>query len=94
MILDCKDKEEHLYNYFYTKYRYLKEKKEYHLSDADFDLLISGATLSRIRDKTALLSFDTGMGKAWKELSRELGIKHTIFGFFVRNGFNEYSMFF
>ena len=28
------------------------------------------------------------------EVVRELGIKHTIFGFFVRNGFNEYSMFF
>jgi len=90
-VLAMKVGERLLHKDFSVKYYNFVEK--YLLSNTDFDLLISGAVLSKTKDPVALFSIDFGIGKAWKELLEREKMSQERFGFFGRFEFNGYSPF-
>lgn len=85
-ILKFNKKEQKTYDEFYE--RYLLIAKYYGLinsvKDVDYDLLISGVVLSKLKRNTALVSNDiNGIVPAWKEISKREHLSPYNFGFFI-----------
>ena len=70
------------YSRYFKRNFYLKGK--YTLSDADYDLLITGAVLSALRGKTAVLSNDFPLLYSYKSLISKEKLSTEKYGFFIR----------
>jgi hypothetical protein len=88
-VLEFDDVEKETYDYFAKRNAPLR--LEYGLSVPDFDLLVSGATLSRRRGKTAICSNDFGILRSWKALLKKERISPKLLGFFIRQNFHEFE---
>jgi len=84
-ILELREGEKIFYQIFYNRYIELKEK--YNLSEADFDFLISGMTLARARCSVALVSNDSDIFHARKDILGEENLWFRKVKFFVRKDF-------
>jgi len=69
-------------NIFKTNF---KLKLEHKLTDTDYDILITGAVLSKTRGKTALFSNDTPLLRSYKSLVYKEGLKPVNYSFFKRD---------
>ncbi|MFH1308303.1 MAG: hypothetical protein ABIH72_05615 [archaeon] len=88
-ILDLSLKERGMYNRYHQAYFYLPEK--FKLSEADIDVLISGAVLANTRGKTCIISNDTGISRAWRKFMHYSHIEDGQLDFFIRGGFIDFS---
>jgi len=70
--------------YFCSFERNFYLKKRHNLSDPDYDMLISGAVLSKLRGKTAILSNDFPLLCSYKSLVYEEKLNTENYGFFLR----------
>ena len=61
------------------------------LSDADLDLLVSGAVISQIKGNTCLVSNDFPLLFTWVNFMRQGRINKRRLGFYLRNNFNEFK---
>ncbi|MFH1500863.1 MAG: hypothetical protein ABIE22_02855 [archaeon] len=87
-ILELSRREQDSYRGFEINYSHLI--KRYGLSDADFDFLISGASVASKRGKTALVSNDGGISDAWAEIMKRSSLPSGSLDFFVSNTFKEF----
>ena len=90
LLINLTQKERISYGFFSKTFEYLIYKKEYELSAIDLSLIITGAVLAKSRGKTALVSNDFPILKAWRSvLSRNPGLKE-IFDFYIRTTFEDF----
>ncbi len=81
-ILKLNSGEQMMYSDYFERNFYLKKKNK--LSDADYDLLISGAVLSALRGNTAILSNDFPLLRSYITLTIRENLSQDKFGFFIR----------
>ncbi len=88
-ILKFDENEKDLYDTLYEKY--LTFKGEQDLSEADYDILISGIVTGQTRGFPAILSNDSGIINAWRDFKNREGINSQQFGFFIRQNNYEFE---
>jgi len=67
-IFNMDENQKEIYNLFYEKYSFFKER--FDLSEVDFDLFILGGAISRKRN-TSIISNDFGIRDAWRFFLRQ-----------------------
>ena len=82
-IINFNSNENTEYSRYFKRNFYLKGK--YTLSDADYDLLITGAVLSALRGKTAVLSNDFPLLYSYKSLISKEKLSTEKYSFFIRS---------
>ena len=88
-ILKFDGNEKDSYDQFYEKYLMLKEERD--LSEADYDILISGIVVGQTRGFPTILSNDFGIVNAWRDFKRMRRINSYHFGFFIRQNNYEFE---
>ena len=83
-IISFDEEEQSSYDLFYRRYWFVR--KECKLTDADYDFVLSGVVLAKLRFPIDLMSNDMGSLYAKKDLSEREKIRRYNFRFFIRTG--------
>lgn len=78
-----------VYNYIYNMYGFFKD--DFRLSETDFDLLITGATLSKMVNYSCIVSCDFGLLHSWRNFLNNENLNHNQFGFFINRNINRFE---
>jgi len=89
-VLDVNSKGSGIYAYLDNRFSNLQFR--YELADTDYKLIISGARLVNLGNSVVILSNDSGMRHAWKDLVKREHMFFDRFGFFYRQKFNCFSV--
>ena len=86
-VFSLDDSQRQFYDNYFEKYLDLSKEKK--LSDTDFDLLLTAATIYQTKGNVALLSNDTALYDVWSVMVNEEDFSENRFGFLSRSG-NEF----
>jgi len=90
-IIGLREDEQLIYDSLCKKYN--RNKKEYGLSDTDFDFLISGVTIAKTKSKyVTLVSNDFGIFKARTGIVKKENLSFKNLRFFIRESLYDFKM--